>query len=308
MRNLIITSEDSNQRLDKFLFKYMNKAPKGFIYKMIRKKNIVLNDKRADGSDIIKSGDEVKLYLADDTIDKFSSEIKIDIIDKEIDIVFEDENIIIVNKPVGLLSQSDGESNDNMNSRLLSYLYKKGEFDTSKESTFTPGVSNRLDRNTSGIMTMGKNLRMTQDLNNMFKDNLIDKFYTAIVHGKLYENLYLKGYHYKDGDNKYKISKVEVPNSREVNTEIYPLEVVGNYTFIKINLITGRTHQIRTHLQSINHPILGDKKYGIKDNIKYQLLHGEEIVIRDKNNYLFNKSFVASRPKEFEKIYNEIFR
>lgn len=314
MKEITIPSIDAGQRLDKFLLKYLNNANKSFIYKMLRKKNIKLNGKKALGSELLCEGDALALFLSDETIDKFMQVKKVEETVYPLDIVYEDDNIILVNKPQGILSQPGENSTDCINSRILSYLYKKGQYDISKDSTFTPGISNRLDRNTSGIIICGKNYQAVKELNDAIKKDKIEKFYVAMVHGEVKENMVLKGYHIKGLDNQAKISHNEEEGSKPVITEVTPLKYKKGITYVKIKLVTGKTHQIRAHLLEAGFPVVGDKKYtrGEKSGFstKYQLLHGEEIIFStgfELLHYLENKKFTAKKPKEFIKAYRSIF-
>lgn len=315
MRELKINAKDEGQRLDKFLLKYLNASQKSFVYKMLRKKNIKLNGKKAEGSEMIAEGDIISLFLADDTINKFMAEKEITVSSGSLDIIYEDNNIIAVNKPAGLLSQPGEGINDSVNSRILHYLHEKGEFDSSKESTFTPGIVNRLDRNTSGIILCGKNLKAAQALNRLISDGGIDKYYFALIHGILKEPLYLKGYHEKDMlSNKATISFDEKSSKKEVLTEVYPLEYNNGISYVKIKLVTGKTHQIRAHLETSGYPVLGDRKYsgGFSDyEIKSQMLHAGELIFQSKEGelgYLSGTLLKACAPKEFQRIYNKYFK
>lgn len=315
MRELKINSKDEGQRLDKFLLKYLNASQKSFIYKMLRKKNIKLNGKKAEGSEIITAGDIISLFLGEDTINKFMTEKEISVSAGALDIIYEDDDIIAVNKPCGLLSQPGEGIKDSVNSRILNYLHEKGAFDTSKESTFTPGIVNRLDRNTSGIILCGKNLKAAQELNKLIADGGIDKYYFALIHGTLKEKLFLKGYHEKDmPSNKVKIIFDEKSGTKEVLTEVEPLEYNNGISYVKIKLVTGKTHQIRAHLEASGYPVLGDRKYsgGFQDyEIKNQMLHAGEIIFNSSEGelgYLSGTSMKAPAPKEFLRIYNKYFK
>lgn len=321
MRELKITELEENQRLNKFLAKYLNKASQSFIYKMLRKKNIKLNNQKADGSEILIQGDTLQIYLSEDTLDKFMEAKFINESAGSLSIVFEDENILIINKPMGVLSHPNNNTDkDTVIDRILLYLNKKGEYSTKSDSTFVPAICNRLDRNTSGIVVCGKNLAAVQQLNEIISNNNMYKYYRAIVNGKLNEQGVLSGYHVKNNNtNEVKISKIEAPNSKKVLTEYTPIKYTADFTLLKINLITGKSHQIRAHLQSINHPILGDRKYGdenlnkwAKDKFAFnnQLLHAEEIFFKKADGalkYLEGRSFSAAPPSMFTKVENNIF-
>ena len=307
MKELIIGKNEAGQRLDKYLFKYMNEAPTSFIYKMLRKKNIVLNGKKCTGNEQLAEKDIVKLFLSDETIDKFTKTVakkKKAYPYKKLDIVYEDENVIFVNKPSGMLSQKAQPSDISINEYIIGHLLNNGSIDENQLKTFKPSVCNRLDRNTSGLILAGKSLAGTQYLSKIIKDRSLKKYYLAIVKGKIENNSSIEGYLIKDEKtNKVFIMKNK-PASPEDNTEKY---IRTDYTVIKSNteysvllvhLITGRSHQIRAHLASVGHPIIGDYKYGEKKvndmyGIKDQLLHAYRIILPD------GKEYEAKPPKEF---------
>ena len=276
MKEITITQEISGQRLDKYLARYLGAAPKAFIYKMLRKKNIVVNGKRADGSLILIAGDIVTLYLADETIARFTKSKAAN--EGPIDIIFEDENIVIVNKQTNLLTQPDSPDGDSLTGRLR-HLYA--------EAAFAPAAINRLDRNTTGIVLCAKNLFSSQILSKLVHDRKIQKNYFAVVHGKISDEVLLEGIHTKDEKNN--LAKI-VPRGtigREAVTKVTPIEYYAkkDVTVAKIGLETGRSHQIRAHLASIGHPILGDSKYGGYGEFR-QMLHAYEIVFGEVGGVL----------------------
>ncbi|SEW40438.1 RluA family pseudouridine synthase [[Clostridium] fimetarium] len=299
MKQLIIEKNEAGQRFDKFLAKLLKEAPSSFIHKMLRKKNITLNGKKADGSEKLLLNDEVKLFLADETIEKFSvpaGQIEAESANltkhdsNKLDIVFENEDIIMINKPSGMLSQKAKPEDVSLIEYMLSYLLQTGELTTEMLKTFKPGICNRLDRNTSGIVVGGKTMKGLQKMSEAFKERTIHKYYLCIVKGILKDRNTIEGFLVKDhSTNKVIISKND-PNDSEslpIKTEYIPIANNDTLTLLKVNLITGRSHQIRAHLSSIGHPIIGDFKYGSatineqynkKYNIKSQLLHAYEVV------------------------------
>lgn len=317
MRELLITENEAGQRLDKLLGKYLNSAPKSFIYKMLRKKNITLNEKKTDGSEKLSAGDRIKLYLSEETIEKFS-EKNFKKTDYRLDIIYEDKHVLIVNKPAGLLSQKALADDVSINEQILSYLLESGELNEASLRTFRPSVCNRLDRNTSGILVAGKTLLALQEISRLFKERTIHKIYQCIVGGKVESPRKIGGYLRKD----HKTNKVEIlteksENSYLIQTEYEPVsfnQKKPNFTILKIKLITGKSHQIRAHLSSIGHPVIGDKKYGneaINDyiagkyQIRHQLLHSHELIFPELNGqleYLSGRSFFAPLPVEFKKV------
>lgn len=321
MQEIIITENEAGQRFDKFLFKYFKEATSGFIYKMLRKKNIVLNGKKSDGKEKLNKNDSIKIFMADETILKFRGETSESIAPCiDLDIVYEDNDILIINKPSGMLSQKAEPSDISLNEYIISYLISSNQLTAEQLKTFKPSVCNRLDRNTSGLIVAGKSLKGLQGMSKMFKERTMDKFYLAIVSGIINDKTTIKGYLTKNQKtNKVFISSKEVENSQYIETEYEPVRYGDNLTFLKVKLITGRAHQIRAHLASINHPIIGDYKYGnnkINDyykkkfNIENQLLHSYTMVFPkgiEDCAQISGKKFVANPPKEFEiMINNEI--
>lgn len=277
MKEIKITYNEEGQRLDRFLKKYLNKANQSFIYKMIRKKNIKLNDTKAEPETVLKKDDVVQLYLSDDTIEKFREKKSLMQTEIHFKTVYEDDNILIVNKPIGLSTQPDLTSARNLVDEIKMYLDAKEE---NISFTFKPAVCNRLDKNTSGLVIAAKNYNALKQTNRAIRERSIKKFYMAKVHGLINHDMELKDYLIKDENkNMVKIVKENSENAKEVITYAHPLRKEGNYTWVEIEIETGRAHQIRAHLSSIGHPIAGDKKYGRKDGEKYQVLHAYKLVL-----------------------------
>jgi 23S rRNA pseudouridine955/2504/2580 synthase len=277
MKEIKITNNEEGQRLDRFLKKYLNKANQSFIYKMIRKKNIKLNDLKAEPETVLKKDDIVQLYLSDDTIEKFREKKTLMETEVHFKTVYEDDNILIVNKPIGLSSQPDEISSRNLVDEIKMYLDAKEE---NISFTFKPAVCNRLDKNTSGLVIAAKNYDTLKQTNKAIRERNIKKFYMAKVHGIIKQDLELKDYLIKDEyKNMVKIVKEDSDNAKEIVTYARPLRTEGNFTWLEIEIETGRAHQIRAHLSSIGHPVAGDKKYGRKDNEKFQVLHAYRLVL-----------------------------
>lgn len=315
MQSLIVSNNEAGQRLDKLLTKYLNLAGKSFLYKMMRKKNITLNGKKCDGSEKLLSGDEIKLFLSDETISKFS-EVKIPDVKKiNLDIIYEDEHILLVNKPSGMLSQKAKDTDESLVEYLIDYMISSGQLSTEQLKSFRPSICNRLDRNTSGLVVGGKSLAGLQVMSEVFKDRSIHKYYNCVVKGEVLKRQTITGFSIKnEATNQVTIHKTSVPGSVPIITEYEPIQYYGGYTLLKVTLITGRTHQIRAHLSSIGHPIVGDYKYGDSRvneeakklfHISSQMLHSFQVVFPDLKEplaYLSGKSFQAPLPKTFTKI------
>ena len=315
MRSLIITKNEAGQRLDKMLAKYLNLAGKSFLYKMIRKKNITLNGKRCDGSEKLLEGDEVKLFLSDETIEKFS-DVTVQKVKKiSLDVLYEDDDIILINKPSGMLSQKAAREDESLVEYLVDYLLDTGSLTREQLKSFRPSICNRLDRNTSGIVVAGKSLAGLQAMSEALKDRSLHKYYMCIVKGELTEEALIEGYLKKRGtSNQVFITGNGGGESQPIKTRYQPVSTNGRYTLLKVELITGRSHQIRAHLASIGHPIVGDYKYGDKsvnqygkDNYKItsQLLHSFKLVMPRMSppfEYLEGKVVTAPLPADFLKM------
>ncbi|MBQ7794982.1 MAG: RluA family pseudouridine synthase [Lachnospiraceae bacterium] len=332
MQEITIGKNEAGQRLDKFLAKYMNLAPKSFFYKMMRKKNITLNGKKCEGAEKLNEGDVVKLFLSDETIEGFT-EKKVQKIQKvkkqKLDVIYEDDEILLINKPSGMLSQKAKESDVSLVEYLIDYLLDTGAVTEESMRSFRPSVCNRLDRNTSGIVACGKSLAGLQMLSEVFRDRSIHKYYQCIVVGAMRESRTIDGWLLKDeASNKVRIFQNEVEGSLQIKTKYEPLATNGRYTLLKVTLLTGRSHQIRAHLASIGHPIIGDPKYGMgrgnaskrmsggrpsqsaqsaeeKYQIRSQLLHSYRLEfpeLAEPFAYLTGKAFEAPLPKDFIRV------
>lgn len=317
MKSIIVNSNEAGQRLDKLLGKYLNLAGKGFLYKMMRKKNITLNGKKCDGSEKLAQGDEIKLFLSDETIEKFS-EVKVQKVSKQkLDIIYEDEHILLINKPSGMLSQKAKDTDESLVEYLIDYLLDSGQLTKEDLRSFHPSVCNRLDRNTSGLVAAGKSLAGLQILSSVFKDRSLHKYYVCGVRGCVESRHLISGYLKKDErTNQVAILDHEEKDALPIRTEYEPLMYQNGFTMLKVTLITGRTHQIRAHLASIGHPILGDCKYGDpranelvrqRYHIRSQMLHSWQMVfpkLEEPFAYLSGRMYEAPMPKEFMKVFH----
>lgn len=309
MREFWIQENEAGQRFDKYLKKVLSNATNGFVYKMLRKKNIVLNGKKADGSSILAQGDRVVFYLSDETFLKFSSQEKepedmeelpkIDLLHLPFQILYEDKDILIIDKPFGMLSQKAKAEDVSANEYILAYLSASGQWDADG-AAFRPSVVNRLDRNTSGILIAGKTLKGLQEMSESLKTRTVQKFYFCIVEGILTNPYHIKGYLRKDERKNQAVILSERTSKEDkwIETEYKPVCQYKRATLLEVKLITGRTHQIRAHLASIGHPIVGDLKYGAKkqNGITAQLLHAGRICLKD------GREITAPLPERFAKF------
>ncbi len=333
MKSITISKDNESKRLNRFLFSYFNNATEGFIYKMLRKKNIVLNDKKASGNEILKEGDVVSVYFSDETYEKFKSSndtrfdnIDLDenmVLDKS-DIVYEDENIIVINKKQGILSQKSKKDDISINELALNYLYIKGEASGESLKSFVPSITNRLDRNTGGLLIFAKNHKIAMAISKMFSENKIDRYYKALCFGDAKfvfndkESVIVSSDYKKDEkENKAIISNTMFIEASDITSEISKSKIVTRFKILNSNketseieakLETGKSHQIRAQLSNLGLPIVGDTKYIDRDTvnknliesfkskgIKHQVLNAYKIIFNtfedEELSYLNNKEF-----------------
>lgn len=327
MREVKVSDREAGQRLDKFLKKYLNKAGSGFIYKMMRKKNIVLNDKKAAGNELLSSGDVIKLFMSEDTLVNYCGVLPEGTMDEEgvntkieicyekdkskyiksdgyrIQILYEDDNVIFFDKPAGLLSQKARKDDVSLVDIFADYMSSYGI-----AGGYTPGICNRLDRNTSGLVAAGKSVRGLQVLSEAIRDRRVQKIYHCIVLGHVTEGKHISGTLVKD--EKTNVVTIHNNNSakgQHIETIYRPIGTCSIGTLLEVELITGKTHQIRAHLASIGHPIVGDVKYGAPrdSRFRHQLLHAYEMRFGNEAGILSGlsgKSIIAEHPKEFRRF------
>lgn len=322
MREILISQNEKEQKLLKLLQKYFKGQADSFLYKMLRKKNILLNGKKADGKEILRLGDTVQLYFSEESLGKLIQERESG--EKEFwtqkwqrFILYEDKHCILFNKPVGLLSENDGSSSFSVNSLLLSYMRTKGELSKEQEKSFRPGIANRLDRNTSGIIIFGKSLGGLQAFGKLLQSHDLEKKYYALVYGDFQKTGLQEHFLEKDkGQNK----ALESERGKRVKSAFEKLACVessvGPLSLLSVQIFTGKTHQIRSQLSLLSHPIVGDDKYGdTRKNsrlrktlpLSYQLLHAYSLRFPKlpESSVLFSlseKCFFAPLPKEYFEI------
>lgn len=279
MKSFKINSNDSGQRLDKYVGKCVPLLPDSLLYMYIRLKRIKVNGERAKISTRLKQGDIVDMYINDEFFEKADKKYDFLAASKSLDIVYEDENILILDKKPGLLSHPDeGEYNDTLITRVKRYLYEKGSFNPADENSFAPALVNRIDRNTRGIVIAAKNAQSLRILNQIMKKRQLHKYYICVVHGTPEQGKRLPdGWYFIDGwlvkdekKNQVKIYPSNKVGSKQIQTKYRVIDSYGGLSLVEVDLLTGRTHQIRAHMAGIGHPLLGDGKYGINQlNRKY---------------------------------------
>ena len=330
MKEILVSKSDAGTRLDKFILKQLDKSSQGFVYKMLRKKNIVLNDKKASGSERLNENDSVKFWFSDDTFEALSSdkskkvtaikELKKakQVFDFKSSIIYEDEALILIDKPENILVQKSDKNDVSLNDMLLAYLLKEGKIDEESLKSYTPSICNRLDRNTKGIVIAAKTLAAARVLNAIIKDRSIKKEYLCIVKGVAKEEDCLNAWLRKDEKtNKVLVKKDEFDLAKPIKTLYKRLYTNGNYSLLSVELITGRTHQIRAHLASVGLPIIGDIKYGDKEanalvkkkyKVENQLLQAYRLtfpkLLKDFA-YLSGKCFESGIDKKFMEVLKE---
>lgn len=337
MTEEVIGANEAGQRLDKYLRKYFPEAPSSFLYKMLRKKNITLNGIKSDGSERLVPGDKVILFLAADTIAKFrnlkpAAEAGLtepylraySLLKGGFRILYEDGDVLLVDKMAGLLTQKATISDVSLNEAMIGYLLHSGFLRSDDLHTFKPSICNRLDRNTSGIVICGKSLAGLQQMSLLLKERSLHKFYLCLVAGRMEEGAHLEGYLHKEKlDNKVVIyqSRETLPENAgdmmPIQTNYKPLQIREGYTLVEVELITGKTHQIRAHLASVGFPILGDPKYGNrllneryrrKYGLKEQLLHAYRVefpLMTGACGNLSCKVFTSEPPELLKRILEE---
>ena len=300
MREWTVRKGEKEQRFNKYLQRKLPDAPSSFLYKMLRKKNITLNGRKASGSELLQEGDLVTLFLSDETIGKFGGEERDTSPEDGRDtglpgtgeytrafmqlrgrigrdgILYEDDHILAVRKPSGILSQKSSDSDLSMNEWLVGYLLEKGDVSAQSLKSFRPSVCNRLDRNTGGILICSKSLTGARKAAEILRNRTLHKYYQAVVLGTVSEAGRIEGYLRKDPvTNTVNFSKTGKDGGNWTKTVYRPLITGRRCSLLEMELVTGKTHQLRSHLAAMGHPILGDPKYGdLKVNDKIRSEYG----------------------------------
>jgi 23S rRNA pseudouridine955/2504/2580 synthase len=313
-----IGTNEAGQRLDKFLRKWLKDVPLSAIYRGIRTGDIKVNGKKGKEKYFLLEGDvvETREIVTETKKEKFQRHEN-----NHMKMTYEDENMVIVEKWPGVLVHSDKKGGDpTLTDYMLTYLHDKGDYLPEKEVTFTPAPCNRLDRNTSGVVIFGKNFESLKLLNEMIRERHIKKYYMALVKNRIKDGVYEAYISKNEDENISKVFDDKMPNTKKISMEVKTIQSCGTFSLIEIDLITGRSHQLRAHLSHLGNPIVGDSKYGEtklnsffinKYGLNYQFLYAYKLVFKncpEKLAYLENKTLSESLPPIFKKIKNDVFK
>ena len=321
MIRIQITENEAEQRLDRFLKKYLKKAPLSAIYKIIRK-DLKVNGQRAKEDSVMHAGDELTFYISQERMEEMTRQARKPKAKRQFKVAYEDSNVLIVEKPRGLLTHGDRtEKKNTLMNQVCGYLQEKGEYDPAHEKTFTPSPVNRLDRNTTGLVIFGKNAASLRTLTKLLRErDAIAKYYITIVAGDFAREMVIDEALLKDErTNTVRIAKAldAAGEAKRAMSIVRPLERGKKYSVVEVELVTGRTHQIRAHLASKGFPLVGDSKYGVKKNgITTQLLHAYRLVFGDMPTVedgapagfeeLSGLEVMAKVPAEFERVWGQL--
>lgn len=336
-----ITNREAGQRLDRYLCKLLPMAGTGFLHKMLRKKNITLNGKKAEGHEKLTAGDQIALYFAQETLHKFMGHQPLEAAETSaaskisatgeylaaykaypgIKIIYENTHILLADKPVGILTQKAAPSDRSLNEWLIGYLLTQGEITEAELAACRPSVCNRLDRNTSGIVLCAKSVQGAQLFSGLLQNRTLHKYYQLYVKGTLQDSQLIEGYLTKDSrHNRVSIQPHSRANDSSLTKESYirthyrPLKAETDKTLVEVELLTGKPHQIRAHLAGIGHPLLGDYKYGDKNwndyykktcQIRSQLLHACRVTFPELGppfDDISGRTFQSGLPETFDRV------
>lgn len=318
LQRINITDNEAGQRLDRFLRKLLKEASLSEIYKMLRKRLVKVNGRGRKEDYRLSAGDVVEVYSGEslperDTIKKAG---------RDFGIIYEDKNILIADKPSGLILHPDKDHTENtLVDQVLYYLYEKGEYVPEREVTFKPAPANRLDLNTGGVVMFAKNYSSLKELCSMIRERSLEKYYICMIKGKIEGVQEVVSYLVKDEvNNKASIFREHQEGSKRIETRFIPIKSAGRYSLIEVDLVTGRSHQIRAQLSSMGHPIIGDMKYGDSNEniyfkkeygLKNQFLEGYRVYFKSATGmlkYLEGREFASELPSVYIDIINDYFK
>ena len=314
MQKFIVSEKESRQTLEKYVRKVLKDAPLSFIYKLFRKKDIKVNGHWQKEKYVVSTSEEVSIYITDSQLEEFKKKVETKVVEDISNwIVYEDDNILVINKPRGVLVQGDNSGEVSLTEMVISYLINKKEYDPKLDLGYSPAPTHRLDRNTAGLVVFGKNLSAIREMVDILSNKeKVEKKYLTLVKGVTEISGEINAPLLKNSLN----GRVSVsPNGKEAITQYHQVRVINNeYSLLEVKLLTGRTHQIRVHLASISHPVIGDQKYGDyslnkefenKYHFKNQFLVAYYLKFKSidgKLAYLSNKSFKISLPIELDEL------